>query len=132
MKQSNMLRKNNGSDDVGTGSSRRADQDDGIVSSCHDQDRTPMDAAHVPKILRGQSSVEVETRNEAKVLVFYTGGTIGMMRNENGGKMDFLLNGYFKLKRTNLAGRRYFLVLKAFHSVISGFLVDLDGCASGE
>lgn len=31
----------------------------------------------------------IETKPERKVMVIFTGGTIGMIRNENGGKLDF-------------------------------------------
>ncbi|KAK4005066.1 L-asparaginase-like isoform X1 [Daphnia magna] len=70
-------------------STLEADDDSEIVStSPSNGGRPPIDAAHVPKKLWRHSSMDVcanlETKNESKVLVLYTGGTIGMMRNENG------------------------------------------------
>ena len=68
-----------------------ADETESEIVSAPTGDQ-PLDAAHVPKKLWRNSSIEVsgsvEGRNESKVLVLYTGGTIGMMRNEKGGKSD--------------------------------------------
>jgi hypothetical protein len=89
-----MSKSNNGSNGNGHDYSTDEDEDSEIVSSpCGE--RPPLDAAHVPKKLWRHSSIEacasVEVRNEAKVLVLYTGGTIGMMRNEKGGKRKYWL-----------------------------------------
>ena len=62
----------------GAGYSSEGDEDSEIVmSSSPDGGGPPIDAAHVPKKLWRHSSMEVcanlEAKNEAKVLVLYTG-----------------------------------------------------------
>merc|ERR1711911_442848 len=61
-----------------------------LASSPRETYGPPMDGSHVPKNLWRHSSMEIcdggtEARNESKVLVLYTGGTIGMMRSHQGG-----------------------------------------------
>jgi len=62
--------------------------DESVLASSPRETYLAIDDAHVPKRLWRHSSMEacysVEERNESKVLVLYTGGTIGMMRNDNG------------------------------------------------
>lgn len=64
------------------------DEDSEVVSSSFNGTGPLIDAAHVPKKLWRHTSIErcanLEAKDESKVLVLYTGGTIGMMRNENG------------------------------------------------
>jgi L-asparaginase/Glu-tRNA(Gln) amidotransferase subunit D len=91
-----MSKVNNGSNGNGHGFGYSTDEDeDSEIVSSPCGERPPLDAAHVPKKLWRHSSIEacasVEARNEAKVLVLYTGGTIGMMRNEKGGKKEKIL-----------------------------------------
>ena len=92
------------------------DEDSEVVSSpCGEQ--PPLDAAHVPKKLWRHSSIEVctktESKNEAKVLVLYTGGTIGMIRNDKGGNTrkpdDFLI----------CKGEKYFFGIVVFFCILS-------------
>ena len=59
---------------------------------CGDRDRLNevLDPSYAPKILRKNKSISrAESSgslvNESKVLVLYTGGTIGMMRSTKGG-----------------------------------------------
>ncbi|KAK2706542.1 L-asparaginase-like isoform X1 [Artemia franciscana] len=50
-------------------------------------ENNPIDPAHVPKALRRSCSLEccqTDIKTESRVLVLYTGGTIGMVRNDNG------------------------------------------------
>ena len=51
---------------------------------------SPDSPTHIPNSVtmmkRNVSYGNLEEKNEAKVLVLYTGGTIGMLRNEKGGK----------------------------------------------
>lgn len=50
---------------------------------------SPDSPTHIPscvKMKRKISYGNLEERNEANVLVLYTGGTIGMLRNEKGGE----------------------------------------------
>ena len=52
--------------------------------------RSPVDDNTIPKVLIRSNSIaldkaiELDFRNESKVLVLYTGGTIGMVRNAAG------------------------------------------------
>ena len=66
-----------------------SDDESGEIVSTSPPGGPPIDATHVPKKLLRNSSIEectkAEAKNESKVLVLYTGGTIGMMRNEKGG-----------------------------------------------
>lgn len=55
---------------------------------------TTIDPHYAPKILRKNNSISrVESlgslANESKVLVLYTGGTIGMVKTRKGGEKDF-------------------------------------------
>lgn len=55
---------------------------------------TTIDPHYAPKILRKNNSISrVESlgslANESKVLVLYTGGTIGMVKTRKGGKKGF-------------------------------------------
>lgn len=65
------------------------DDESVLASSPREKYGPPMDRSHVPKNLWRHSSMEIcdggaEARNESKVLVLYTGGTIGMMRSHQG------------------------------------------------
>lgn len=96
------------------GSFSSDDEDSEVVSSSFNAGAAPIDAAHVPKRLWRHTSIErcanLDAKDESKVLVLYTGtppstsplvydansfflhlgGTIGMMRNENGGERLFV------------------------------------------
>lgn len=50
----------------------------------------------------------VETKDIRKVLVLYTGGTIGMQKNENGGKFFDLFVFKIFLKKFNMETPDYF------------------------
>jgi hypothetical protein len=70
-------------------------QQEGIVTPSgqllsHDQKF--LDEASIPKVLRRNSSFEniYLSKNERRVCVIYTGGTIGMVRSPRGGMIIFL------------------------------------------
>ena len=64
--------------------------DDGTIWNAN---RVAIDPFHIPKILRKNDSYQALQRrgwnaNEARVLVLYTGGTIGMVKNDDGGEYN--------------------------------------------
>jgi hypothetical protein len=70
------------------------DDDDGARWNAN---RVVIDPFHIPKILRKNDSYQALQRrgwnaNEARVLVLYTGGTIGMVKNDDGGELVFSVN----------------------------------------
>ncbi|CAG0905653.1 unnamed protein product, partial [Darwinula stevensoni] len=74
----------------GTGSASDWDRDDEETCSFSEGRRRPsvIDPYSIPKTLRKNQSLElfqlVKNAGEAKVLVIYTGGTIGMVKNQQG------------------------------------------------
>ena len=84
------------------------DDESVLASSPREKYGPPMDRSHVPKNLWRHSSMEIcdggaEARNESKVLVLYTGGTIGMMRSHQGGIPSRIRRGGDSTKSNVLA-----------------------------
>jgi len=95
-----------------------SDDDSVLASSPRETYGPPMDRSHVPKNLWRHSSMDIcdvgsEARNESKVLVLYTGGTIGMIRSPQGAlvpmpdALEVTIRGAMHMHDEKYAGERF-------------------------